>query len=192
MQMHSRAADRFFLFRKRGAQNGVSCRLHLVETADRGIVRRGVERFGVLMREAGKRMNALALHFYCGSGKKKQLAAEFDEGDWFVLLQKALKMDELIKGHSAIMDKYDPEKKVALFVDEWGTWHQVEPGTNPGFLYQQNTMRDALAAALTFNIFNQNAARVKMANIAQTVNVLQAMVLTDGPKMLLTPTYHVF
>ena len=146
----------------------------------------------VLMREAGKRMHALALHYYCGSGKKKQLATQFDEADWFVLLQKALKMDELVSGHAAIMDKYDPEKKVAMYVDEWGTWHLVEPGTNPGFLYQQNTMRDALAAAVTFDVFNRHADRVKMANIAQTVNVLQAMVLTDGPKMLLTPTYHVF
>ena len=146
----------------------------------------------VLMREAGKRMHALALHYYCGSGKKKQLATQFDEADWFVLLQKALKMDELVSGHAAIMDKYDPEKNVAMYVDEWGTWHLVEPGTNPGFLYQQNTMRDALVAAINLNIFNNHCDTVCMANIAQMVNVLQAMILTEGSKMVLTPTYHIF
>ena len=90
------------------------------------------------------------------------------------------------------MDKYDPQKRVALIVDEWGAWHAVEPGTNPGFLYQQNTLRDALVAGMTLNIFNQHCDRVRMANIAQTINVLQAMILTDKEKMLLTPTYHVF
>jgi alpha-N-arabinofuranosidase len=90
------------------------------------------------------------------------------------------------------MDKYDPEKKVALIVDEWGTWYGVEPGTNPGFLYQQNTMRDAITSACNLNIFNNHCNRVRMANIAQTINVLQAMILTDGEKMVLTPTYYVF
>lgn len=90
------------------------------------------------------------------------------------------------------MDKYDPEKEVALIMDEWGAWHDVEPGTNPGFLYQQNSLRDALVAGVTLNILNRHCERVRMANIAQTVNVLQAMILTDGPKMILTPTYHVF
>ena len=145
-----------------------------------------------MMREAGKKMGGLALHYYCGSGKKRQLATKFAEDDWFILLKKALKMEELVAKHSEIMDKYDPDKKVALIVDEWGTWHLVEPGTNPGFLYQQNTLRDALVAGVTLNIFNQHADRVKMANIAQTINVLQAMILTDGPKMTLTPTYHVY
>ena len=101
-------------------------------------------------------------------------------------------MEELLMKHSAIMDRHDPKKRVALVVDEWGTWHDVEPGTRPGFLYQQNTLRDALVAGLTLNIFNNRCDRVRMTNIAQTVNVLQAMVLTDGPRMLLTPTYHVF
>jgi alpha-N-arabinofuranosidase len=101
-------------------------------------------------------------------------------------------MDELVTKHAEIMDKYDSQKRVALIVDEWGTWHAVEPGTNPGFLYQQNTLRDALVAGLTLNIFNRHADRVKMANIAQTINVLQAMILTDKEKMILTPTYHVF
>jgi alpha-N-arabinofuranosidase len=101
-------------------------------------------------------------------------------------------MDELITKHAAIMDKYDPDKRVGLYVDEWGTWYDPEPGRTPGFLYQQNTLRDALVAALTLNVFHRHAERVRMANIAQMVNVLQAMILTDGPKMALTPTYHAF
>lgn len=90
------------------------------------------------------------------------------------------------------MDKYDPEKKIGMIVDEWGNWFEVEPGTNPGFLYQQNTMRDALVAGVTLNIFNKHCDRVKMACIAQMVNVLQSVILTEGPKMVKTPTYHVF
>jgi alpha-N-arabinofuranosidase len=101
-------------------------------------------------------------------------------------------MDELVHKHGAIMDAYDPERYVAMIVDEWGTWFEVEPGTNPGFLYQQNTLRDALVAGIHLNIFNNYAERVRMANIAQTVNVLQAAILTEGAKMILTPTYHVF
>ena len=146
----------------------------------------------VLMREAARQMNGLSLHYYCGTGKKSRSATQFEEGDWFFQLKSALRMEELLTGHEAIMDKYDPQKRVAVIVDEWGAWHQVEPGTNPGFLYQQNSLRDALVAGVTLNIFNQHCGRVKMANIAQTVNVLQAMVLTDKEKMLLTPTYHVF
>jgi alpha-N-arabinofuranosidase len=147
----------------------------------------------VLMKQVpAYRMQGLALHYYCGSGKKSRSATQFTEEDWFAQLQRALLMDELIVKHSAIMDQYDPQKKVALVVDEWGAWHAVEPGTNPGFLYQQNSLRDALVAGVTLNIFNNHADRVKMGNIAQTINVLQAMVLTDGPKMTLTPTYHVF
>ena len=146
----------------------------------------------VLMREAARNMNGLSLHYYCGTGKKSRSATQFDEEDWFFLLKNALRMEELLNGHIAIMDKYDPQKKVALMVDEWGAWHQVEPGTNPGFLYQQNSLRDALVAALTLNSFNQHCDRVKMANLAQTVNVLQALVLTDKEKMVLTPTYHVY
>jgi alpha-N-arabinofuranosidase len=116
----------------------------------------------------------------------------FDQADWFFQLKNALRMEDLVARHSAIMDKYDPEKRVALIVDEWGTWHAVEPGTNPGFLYQQNTLRDALVAGCTLNIFNNHCDRVRMANIAQMVNVLQAMILTDKEKLLLTPTWHVF
>ena len=101
-------------------------------------------------------------------------------------------MDELINRHGAIMDEYDPDKKIGLIVDEWGIWTDVEPGTNPGFLYQQNTMRDALVAGMTLNIFNKHADRVKMACIAQLINVLQSVILTDGEKMIRTPTYYIF
>jgi alpha-N-arabinofuranosidase len=101
-------------------------------------------------------------------------------------------MEDLIKHHTAIMDKYDKNNKVGLIVDEWGTWYDVEPGTNPGFLYQQNTIRDALVAGINLNIFNKHCDRVKMANIAQMVNVLQSVLLTEGEKMVKTPTYHVF
>jgi alpha-L-arabinofuranosidase len=144
----------------------------------------------VLMREGGKQFDGLSYHYYAfGDGKP---ATEFDEHGWFNILNTTLKIDEYLTKHCAVMDKYDPEKRVALIVDEWGTWHGVEPGTNPGFLYQQNTIRDAVAAACNLNIFNNHCDRVRMANIAQTINVLQAMILTDGEKMTLTPTYHVF
>ncbi|MEW6754616.1 MAG: alpha-L-arabinofuranosidase C-terminal domain-containing protein, partial [Candidatus Latescibacterota bacterium] len=148
----------------------------------------------VLMERAVGQMHALALHYYCGSGQASRSATRFAEEDWFAQLRRALAMDELIRRHTAIMDQHDPEKRVALLVDEWGAWHAVEPGTNPGFLYQQNSLRDALVAGVTLNIFNQHAERVRGANLAQMVNVLQAMVLTEerGPRMLLTPTYHVF
>jgi alpha-N-arabinofuranosidase len=107
-------------------------------------------------------------------------------------MQNALRMDEIIKGHDAIMTKYDSLKRIALVVGEWGIWTDPEPGTNPRFLYQQNSLRDALIAGSTLNIFNNHCDRVKMAQLAQTINVLQALVLTEGPKMILTPTYHVF
>ena len=112
--------------------------------------------------------------------------------DLFKAMEACLKMDEIVSKHSAIMDKYDPGKKVALVVDEWGIWTNVEPGTNPAFLYQQNSLRDALIAGTTLNIFNNHSDRVKMAALAQTVNVLQSLVLTNKDKMLLTPTYYVF
>jgi len=149
----------------------------------------------VLMREAGKFIDGLSLHYYTVPGEEwehKGAATEFTEKEWFITMKKTLRMDELITKHSNIMDKYDPEKRVALIVDEWGTWFDVEPGTNPGFLYQQNTMRDALVAAVNLNIFHKHCDRVQMANIAQTINVLQAVILTEGSEMVLTPTYHVF
>ncbi|MDO7907638.1 alpha-N-arabinofuranosidase [Paenibacillus sp. JX-17] len=148
----------------------------------------------VLIRDAGRLMDGLSLHNYtiAGSWENKRPALGFDEAEWFETMRKSLHMDELITRHSAIMDQYDPDKRVGLIVDEWGTWFKSEPGTNPGFLYQQNTMRDALVAALHLHIFHKHHQRVQMANIAQMVNVLQAMILTEGDSMLLTPTYHVF
>ena len=140
-------------------------------------------------------MNGMSLHYYTlstGNWQKKGSALEFDEADWYRTLKATLKMEELIKGHGAIMDQYDPEKKIGMVIDEWGTWYDVEPGTNPGFLYQQNTMRDALVAGINLNLFHKNCDRVKMANIAQMVNVLQAVILTDGDRMVKTPTWHVF
>jgi len=144
----------------------------------------------VMMKNADGFMSGLSLHHYAFNDKK--IAADFDEKGWFDVIKSSLAIDEYIAKHSAIMDKYDPKKKVALIVDEWGTWYGVEPGTNPGFLYQQNTMRDAITAACNLNIFNNHCDRVRMANLAQTVNVLQAVVLTDKGKMIVTPTYHVF
>ncbi len=139
-------------------------------------------------------MNGISLHYYTvtKTWQDKGSATDFSEDEYFTTLQKASAMDELISRHSTIMDRYDPKKRVGLIVDEWGTWYNVEPGTNPGFLYQQNTLRDAFVAGTTLNIFNEHADRVKMANLAQMVNVLQALILTDGNKMVLTPTYHVF
>lgn len=137
-------------------------------------------------------MQGIGMHHYSViNWNKKSSATEFSEDEYAITIQKAYDMDRIIRGHSAVMDRYDPEKQVALVVDEWGGWYDVEPGTNPGFLFQQNTMRDAMIAGMTLNIFNNHADRVRMANLAQTVNVLQAVVLTDGEKMLLTPTYHV-
>ncbi|MFV3126074.1 alpha-N-arabinofuranosidase [Niveispirillum sp. KHB5.9] len=154
-----------------------------------------------VMAGAAKHVHALSLHHYAlpsfgratkGTWKEKGSATEFTESDWFSLMVTAWQMDDLITKHSAIMDRYDPQKKVALIVDEWGNWFDPTPGTNPGFLEQQNTMRDAVTTAINLNIFHKHGERVRMTNIAQMVNVLQALILTDGPKMLLTPTYHVF
>ncbi len=139
-------------------------------------------------------MDGLSLHYYVhpGGWQDKGSATEFDDKTWYKTMAKAVYIEELIVRHGAIMDQYDPEKKIGMIVDEWGCWFDVEPGTNPGFLYQQNTMRDALVAGVSLNIFNKHCDRVKMACIAQMVNVLQSVILTEGPKMLLTPTYHVF
>ena len=116
----------------------------------------------------------------------------FGETEYAQILKSTLEMDDLINKYSAIMDKYDPQRKVALVVDEWGAWYAPLPGSNPGFLVQQNSLRDAVLAALNLNIFARHADRVRMANIAQMANVLQAMVLTDQANMVLTPTYYLF
>jgi alpha-N-arabinofuranosidase len=149
----------------------------------------------VLMREAAQRMDAISVHYYTlpsGKWDQKGSATRFDETEWIATLARTLRMDGILTNHSKIMDRYDPERRVALLVDEWGTWYDVEPGTEAGFLYQQNSLRDALVAAVNLNVFHAHADRVRMTNIAQMVNVLQAMILTDREKMLLTPTYHVF
>ena len=147
-----------------------------------------------IMREAGGLMDGLDLHYYTltDTWQNKGRATEFDEAGWFGMMKNTTRMETFIERHSAIMDRYDPGGRVALIVGEWGTWHDVEEGTNPGFLYQQNTLRDAMVAAWNLNLFNNHARRVRGANIAQTVNVLQAMILTRGEEMILTPTYHVF
>ena len=147
----------------------------------------------VLMRDVPKRLvEGLALHHYSViDWSNKGSATTFNEAQYFITMREALKMEELVTKHSEIMDKYDPEKKIALVVDEWGGWYNVEDGTNPGFLYQQNTMRDAMIAGTSLNTFNNHADRVRMANLAQTINVLQAVILTKENKLVLTPTYHV-
>ncbi|MCA5892947.1 alpha-N-arabinofuranosidase [Isoptericola sp. NEAU-Y5] len=139
---------------------------------------------------------AISLHYYTmtGSWSDKGAATEFTEDEWYLALSRASRMEEFLARHSTVMDRYDPHRKVGLVVDEWGTWWNVEPGTEPGFLYQQNTLRDALVASTHLDAFHRHADRVVMANIAQTVNVLQAMLLTDPDSgaLVLTPTYHVF
>jgi alpha-N-arabinofuranosidase len=138
-------------------------------------------------------MQGLSLHSYTViNWERKHASMGFGETEYAQILKKTLEMEGLISKHSAIMDKYDPEKKIALVVDEWGAWYAPLPGSNPGFLVQQNSQRDAILAALNLNIFARHADRVRMANIAQMINVLQAMIMTDKAKMVLTPTYHVF
>jgi len=149
----------------------------------------------VLSKEAARGTDGISYHYYTlptGVWEKKGAATGFPESEWFSTMQQTLRMDQHIKQNVAILDKNDPQKKIGFYVDEWGTWYDVEPGTNPGFLFQHNTLRDAVVAALNFNIFHTYAERVRMTNIAQMVNVLQAMIITDKDKMLLTPTYHTY
>lgn len=142
----------------------------------------------------GRSFQGISLHYYtvCHDWSKKGSATVFDENEYFMTMKKTLFMDELLRKHINIMDKYDTQNRVGLIVDEWGNWHDVEPGTNPGFLYQQNTLRDALVASVNLDLFNKYCRRVKMANIAQTVNVLQAMILTKDNQMVRTPSFYVF
>ncbi|HEX7800244.1 MAG TPA: alpha-L-arabinofuranosidase C-terminal domain-containing protein, partial [Asticcacaulis sp.] len=149
----------------------------------------------VVMKNAGHNIDALSLHYYTiptGNWDHKGAATGFDEQAWTDTFAQTLRMDKIISDHEAVMDRYDPQKRVGLFVDEWGTWYDVEPGTNPGRLYQQNTLRDAVLAAANFNIFHHHADRVRLTAIAQTVNVLQSMILTEGDKIELTPTYYAY
>lgn len=133
------------------------------------------------------RINGFAAHYYCGTAGT---ATEYTVDQWYELLHRARLMEPLVIQQRAVLDGYDPERKIELLVDEWGTWHPPTPGRHPSHLWQQNTLRDALVAAMTLDIFNRHADKVVMANIAQTINVLQAMILTDGPRMITTPTYH--
>jgi alpha-N-arabinofuranosidase len=138
-------------------------------------------------------IEGLSLHAYTvGHWPPSFASVGFGETEYSQVLKLTLEMEHLVSKYSAIMDKYDPQKKVALAVDEWGAWYAPLPGSNPGFLSQQNTMRDAVLAALNLNIFARHGDRVRIANIAQMVNVLQAMIMTDKESMILTPTYHVF
>ena len=142
-----------------------------------------------------RHMQGLSFHYYTilrGADGKPKPATGFTPEEYYATLREALKIDDMLRMHGAIMDRTDPERKVSLIVDEWGTWHDVEPGSNPGFLYMRSTMRDAMVAALTLHVFHEHRERVHMANIAQAINVLQAVVLTEGDRMLRTPTYHVF
>ncbi len=148
----------------------------------------------VLMQQVGRQMNGLSVHYYTVTGWQgsKGSATDFDAESYYWTMGKALEIEEVLQKHMGIMDQYDPERRIGLMVDEWGTWWDVEPGTNPGHLYQQNTLRDAMVAALTLNVFNRYPERIRMANIAQIVNVLQSMILTRADRMVLTPSYHVF
>ena len=147
-----------------------------------------------LMQNIANMTSAISLHNYTfeRDWRNKGKAADFDSDGYYSLLADTQRMENNIRLHTSIMDRYDPEKKIALIVDEWGNWFDVEAGTNPGFLYQQNTMRDVISGMFILHMFHEHNDRIKMANIAQMVNVLQAMVLTDGDKMVLTPTYHLF
>ncbi len=149
----------------------------------------------VLTAMVERDLNAISHHYYTtptGVWKQKGNSIGFGEDQWISTLANTMKIDDYITNNVCILDRNDPKGETAFYVDEWGTWYDPEPGREPGFLYQQNTLRDALVAAINFNIFHRHARRVQMTNIAQMVNVLQAMILTDGPRMALTPTYHVF
>lgn len=149
----------------------------------------------VLMQNITNCVDALAIHYYTvptNNWSEKGSATDFTKDEYYRTIERTFNMETIIDNHTRIIKKYDKENRIGLIVDEWGIWCDVEPGTNPGFLYQQNSVRDALIAAINLNIFNNNCDTVIMANIAQTVNVLQALVLTEGEKMLLTPTYHIF
>jgi hypothetical protein len=139
-------------------------------------------------------LQGISMHYYTlgNTWQDKLPATGFPEKDWYAVLRDALKSDQLLIDAEKMMEKHDPSGRVGLYMDEWGTWYSAEPGTNPAFLNQQSTIRDAVVAGATFNIFHRHAKRLKMANIAQHINVLQALILTEGDKMLLTPTYHVF
>jgi alpha-N-arabinofuranosidase len=131
-----------------------------------------------------------AAHYYCGTAGPS--ATNFSLDQWYELLEKALRIERLITDQRKLMDEFDPGRQIGLVIDEWGTWHFPTPGRNPAHLWQQSSLRDGLVAAMTLDAFNRQADKLVMTNIAQAVNVLQAVILTEGDKMLTTPTYHVF
>jgi alpha-N-arabinofuranosidase len=167
--------------------------LHLIAVGPDGNQPDWTRKFLRKLASADRRFNcrihALAAHYYAGTAGT---ATDYTTDQWYELLHKAAQVDQLIRDQRAAMDEFDPERKVDLILDEWGTWHPPTPGRNPQHLWQQNTLRDALVAALTLDTFNRHAAVLKMANLAQVANVLQALFLTEGEKLVLTPTYHVF
>ncbi len=148
----------------------------------------------VLMKNVGNRMEGLSLHYYTVTGwsGSKTAATKFNNEDYYWTMGKCLEVEDVLKKHIAIMDQHDKQKRVGLLLDEWGTWWDEEPGTVRGHLYQQNTMRDAFVASLSLDVFHKYTERLKMANIAQIVNVLQSMILTKDKDMVLTPSYYVF
>jgi alpha-N-arabinofuranosidase len=150
----------------------------------------------VLASTGGRDVHAISHHYYTRPRQErwqdKGPSTGFGENDWISTLSNTMLIDSFITSNERVLDRHDPEGRIGFYVDEWGTWYDPEPGREPGFLWQHNTLRDALVASLNFNIFHKHARRVTMTNIAQMVNVLQAMTLTDGPRMTLTPTYHVF
>ncbi|MGQ7294892.1 alpha-N-arabinofuranosidase [Quadrisphaera sp. KR29] len=151
---------------------------------------------GEVLGHGNSSFQAISFHCYTvpGPWDHKGSATQFDVDEYYATMAQAQRVESVLAGHAKVMDAYDPEKRVGLVLDEWGTWFDVEPGTNPGFLYQQNALRDALVASVHFDGFHRHADRLVMANIAQTVNVLQAMILTDEESgaLVLTPSYHVF
>jgi alpha-N-arabinofuranosidase len=193
MKMHARFARNYH-----PAQQEDGNRMLRIAVGPGGGEARFIEWTETVMKAWSKRrwswdIEGISLHNYTViDWEDKHASTGFGEKEYAEILRATLKMDDLIARHAGIMDRYDPEKKLALAVDEWGAWYSPAPGTNPGFLIQQNSLRDAVLATLNLHIFARHADRVRMANIAQMVNVLQAMILTDGERMLLTPTYHVF
>ena len=140
-------------------------------------------------------LDGISHHYYTlptDEWSKKGGATGFPEQEWISTLYHAMRIDEYLAMNEAVLEELDPSGSVGLYLDEWGTWYDADPGNDAGILYQQNSIRDALVAALSFNIFHRHTKRLHMANIAQTVNVLQAVVLTRGDEMIVTPTYHAF
>jgi alpha-N-arabinofuranosidase len=146
------------------------------------------ERFLKAMKGACPLVDSLALHAYFGQGMND---VDFSDDDYYrligsikVLKRKLAQTTELAQAYSTY------EHRIDVVMDEWGTWYKQ--ATVEGGLYQQNTMRDALFAAASFHCFHEYGERLWMTNMAQTVNVLQALILTKGPEMILTPTYHIY